>query len=262
MDGKDQRELKSTIASILFEQAKKKLDPVGKEDGDVDNDGDKDSSDEYLMKRREAIKGAIKGRGKKAKGKKKLLNPVKEDMERHPFDAESGPGEFDVSAVHDHIEDHGGIPLTPENVKKHDIHFTDDKFYDRQETFVNAGKGPLSKTATNMHVFNTPSGEKVHGMFAQPNDFGASAYEQHPHFPGKRVFQSGIFDVIDHHDLPERNTGMRFEGHGYGKKRYDKKKNKKKNYSQKEIQEATVNRIKNIGSGKGGFDSHPGMSRF
>ena len=30
----------------------KKLDPVGKEDGDVDNDGDKDSSDEYLMKRR------------------------------------------------------------------------------------------------------------------------------------------------------------------------------------------------------------------
>ena len=27
----------------------KKLDPVGQEDGDVDNDGDKDSSDEYLM---------------------------------------------------------------------------------------------------------------------------------------------------------------------------------------------------------------------
>ena len=26
----------------------KKLDPVGKEDGDVDNDGDKDSSDSYL----------------------------------------------------------------------------------------------------------------------------------------------------------------------------------------------------------------------
>jgi len=33
----------------------KKLDPVGQEDGDVDNDGDKDSSDEYLMKRRKAI---------------------------------------------------------------------------------------------------------------------------------------------------------------------------------------------------------------
>ena len=37
-----------------------KLDPVGKEDGDVDNDGDKDSSDEYLMKRRKAIGKAMK----------------------------------------------------------------------------------------------------------------------------------------------------------------------------------------------------------
>ena len=38
----------------------KKLDPVGKEDGDVDNDGDKDSSDKYLMKRRKAIAKAMK----------------------------------------------------------------------------------------------------------------------------------------------------------------------------------------------------------
>ena len=38
----------------------KKLDPVGKEDGDVDNDGDKYSSDKYLMKRRKAISKAMK----------------------------------------------------------------------------------------------------------------------------------------------------------------------------------------------------------
>jgi hypothetical protein len=38
----------------------KKLDPVGKEDGDIDNDGDKDSSDSYLMKRRKAIAKAMK----------------------------------------------------------------------------------------------------------------------------------------------------------------------------------------------------------
>ena len=35
------------------------LDPVGKEDGDVDNDGDKDSSDSYLLKRRKAIAKAM-----------------------------------------------------------------------------------------------------------------------------------------------------------------------------------------------------------
>jgi hypothetical protein len=36
------------------------LDPVGKEDDDVDNDGDKDSSDEYLKARREKIAKNIK----------------------------------------------------------------------------------------------------------------------------------------------------------------------------------------------------------
>ena len=36
------------------------LDPVGKEDGDVDNDGDTDDSDRYLKKRRAAIAKAIK----------------------------------------------------------------------------------------------------------------------------------------------------------------------------------------------------------
>ena len=40
-------------------KAKQGLDPVGKEDGDVDNDGDKDKSDKYLMKRRKAIGKAI-----------------------------------------------------------------------------------------------------------------------------------------------------------------------------------------------------------
>ena len=37
----------------------KRLDPVGKEDSDVDNDGDTDKSDKYLMKRRKAIGKAV-----------------------------------------------------------------------------------------------------------------------------------------------------------------------------------------------------------
>jgi len=39
---------------------KKKLDPVGKADADIDNDGDVDSSDSYLHNRRKAIKKAMK----------------------------------------------------------------------------------------------------------------------------------------------------------------------------------------------------------
>ena len=38
------------------------LDPVGKEDKDVDNDGDHDKSDKYLLKRRKAISKAMKKR--------------------------------------------------------------------------------------------------------------------------------------------------------------------------------------------------------
>ena len=41
-------------------KAGKKLDPVGKEDADVDNDGDVDKTDKYLLKRRKAIGAAIR----------------------------------------------------------------------------------------------------------------------------------------------------------------------------------------------------------
>ena len=50
------------------------LDPVGKEDGDVNNDGKKDSSDSYLMKRRKAIAKAL---GKK-KQTEEVENPSKD----------------------------------------------------------------------------------------------------------------------------------------------------------------------------------------
>ena len=43
------------------------LDPVGQEDGDIDNDGDKDKSDKYLAKRRKAIGKAMGKRMNEAK---------------------------------------------------------------------------------------------------------------------------------------------------------------------------------------------------
>ena len=41
------------------------LDPVGKEDKDIDNDGDHDKSDKYLLKRRKAIGAAIRKKADK-----------------------------------------------------------------------------------------------------------------------------------------------------------------------------------------------------
>ncbi len=43
-------------------KAGKKLDPVGQEDKDIDNDGDHDKTDKYLLKRRKAIGKAIRMR--------------------------------------------------------------------------------------------------------------------------------------------------------------------------------------------------------
>ena len=53
---------KEKMAKGLYNE-KKKMDPVGDEDGDVDNDGDMDDSDKFLMKRRKAIKKAMAKEG-------------------------------------------------------------------------------------------------------------------------------------------------------------------------------------------------------
>jgi hypothetical protein len=54
---------KSSVA-LRKEKMKEALDPVGKEDKDIDNDGDHDKSDKYLLNRRKAIGKAM---GKKMK---------------------------------------------------------------------------------------------------------------------------------------------------------------------------------------------------
>ena len=76
---------KSEEQEVLNEKtvdAKIQLDPVGKEDGDVDNDGDKDTSDKYLMKRRKAIQQAIS----KNKKQKKAVPEMKLSKEQDKID--------------------------------------------------------------------------------------------------------------------------------------------------------------------------------
>ena len=52
---KDAFKKAAKTAKEEVELAEKKLDPVGKEDGDIDNDGDKDKSDKYLIARRKKV---------------------------------------------------------------------------------------------------------------------------------------------------------------------------------------------------------------
>ena len=45
---------------LALHLSEKKLDPVGQEDGDIDNDGDEDDTDSYLLNRRKKIGQAMK----------------------------------------------------------------------------------------------------------------------------------------------------------------------------------------------------------
>lgn len=60
----------SLLDAVKSITEKKKMDPVGKADADIDNDGDVDKSDKYLHNRRKAIKKSMKKDDKKPSGKK------------------------------------------------------------------------------------------------------------------------------------------------------------------------------------------------
>ena len=55
------------------------LDPVGKEDGDVNNDGKKDKTDKYLMNRRKAIGSAMKKKLKESRSLAEVMTDTEDD---------------------------------------------------------------------------------------------------------------------------------------------------------------------------------------
>ena len=74
-------DLKEIAEAYQLVYEKKKLDPVGKEDDDVDNDGDVDSSDEYLKKRRAAIGKAMGKDGDKEEDEEEKEDKKKDKKE-------------------------------------------------------------------------------------------------------------------------------------------------------------------------------------
>ena len=83
------RQLLEEAKKVLRAEAAVKLDPVGQEDADIDNDGDSDKTDKYLKKRRGAISAAIaasKNEGvqlsdEDAQRVSEILKGVKEEVE-------------------------------------------------------------------------------------------------------------------------------------------------------------------------------------
>ena len=68
--------------AAFTKEATEALDPVGKEDGDVNNDGKKDDTDSYLMKRRKAIGSAMKKRLKEERASLSEVMTDKEDEKK------------------------------------------------------------------------------------------------------------------------------------------------------------------------------------
>jgi len=66
------------LMNAWMQVQEKKLDPVGKEDGDIDNDGDIDSSDKYLKNRRKKIGQEMDK--EESYGKKKGMKEEKKEL--------------------------------------------------------------------------------------------------------------------------------------------------------------------------------------
>jgi hypothetical protein len=83
------------------------LDPVGQEDGDIDNDGDKDSSDKYLQARRDAIGKAMKKEGAEGQDHEvSMASKTLDSIIRHATELKGkiGMEEKDIPAwIQDHI---------------------------------------------------------------------------------------------------------------------------------------------------------------
>ena len=135
------------------------LDPVGKEDGDVNNDGKKDSSDSYLLKRRKAIAKAL--------GKKKQ----NEEVEQIGEDIRSEKGKAKMKAmIAARTTDSGRAkPGKGQNVKdiKH-IGRANVDGYGGTPSNQKMAKNPLKRNFTGLRSYTGKGGNKAARRAGQP----------------------------------------------------------------------------------------------
>ena len=90
----------------------KQLDPVGQEDGDVNNDGKKDSTDKYLMKRRKAIGKAMKKESFISSDWRNDLSEVINDIESKPIREKKVSNKVKINpTMGEAVEEMGGTLL-------------------------------------------------------------------------------------------------------------------------------------------------------
>ena len=107
---KDMEKMGTSMKNPHFEE--KKLDPVGQEDADVDNDGDVDSSDKYLKKRRKAIGKAMKKESFVKSDWRDSLSEVMTDIESKPIKEKKVNNKVKINpTMGEAVEEMGGTLL-------------------------------------------------------------------------------------------------------------------------------------------------------
>ena len=154
------------VKSQIDEQkkVKEKLDPVGKEDGDIDNDGDKDASDKYLAKRRKAVSKAMKG--EEVKYPHKMYDPKtgKEVTAKTPEDHEKY-AKMDYTHEKPKME---AYELGTDEYTKHTKKMTPGQFESQ-------GEADWNETVSNIHKKQTSMREALAKMWGI--DEGKSPFE-------------------------------------------------------------------------------------
>ena len=110
-----------------FEETK--LDPVGQEDGDIDNDGDMDKSDKYLAKRRKAIGKAIKVKESFSNWRQDLSEVITDDKDDAEIKEKKVNNKIKINPkLGEAIEQIGGTLL--EEIEVDEIDFIVESVYD------------------------------------------------------------------------------------------------------------------------------------
>ena len=208
---------------------KEALDPVGKEDGDIDNDGKANTPrDKYLKNRRKAIGKAM---GKKDLKERKseifgtLLGEDKKKVNEDP----------DTQAdFHQHLDD-SGVLLAKDHAK-HGI-----KGFDMMDDEKNAYAFSSSEhdQLSDPHKFHDMENQGVSAVGFMPKG-GLDLDPQKVR--AERMMTSDHQRVMDMHKIKEQG-------------------NTNESYTPKDLREATMNRIKKVSSNIG-HNSNPVMDRF
>ncbi len=135
-----------------------KLDPVGKEDDDIDNDGDVDSSDKYLANRRKVVTKAVKN----------------EDEE------------LDEMSVTGNLDGGEGPPRTPY------------AFHDQEDDKKGSGKKKQKQNATSSTGFemvNDSIYKKMMNQLENLNELSYRDYKKDPTSTPQQKVNRGIMEV-------------------------------------------------------------------